>query len=353
MTSFHMNKKSWKNSTGFGTSSIILVFLLLIITLSACGGSDQTGEPTPEPTSSPTSSPSPTAITAATATSEPVTPTVTPTLEPYQWTVRQNETLLYIIQQLGYRSLDIIPAILTMNNMADENDLFVNQVLLVPRQTPTPGPSITPRPTDPNATPVDPNVTPSFGGCSLERRCMSTDGLYWMHEVQEGETLSYLAFAYDTTLDDLYRDNFLNETSFINPGDILKIYIRVTLTPTLTPTGGPDSTATPLPTLSAPSLLAPANGATIARDETVVLQWASTQALHTGQSYMVILSNSGSGEESRYITASNILRIPREMKPGAGQSATYAWYVVVVQGSTTSSPVISGQGSTFTFTWGD
>jgi LysM repeat protein len=284
------------------------------------------------------------------------TPTIGPTatLEPYQYVVQPNDTLYYILQLFGYRTLDIVPDVLALNGMVNENDLAVNDVLLIPRQTPTPGPSPMPIPTsaNPNVTPVDPNVTPDFRGCSPANRCMSQDGLYWMHEVREGDTVAGIAFEYDTTVQDILRDNGLSDTDFINPGDILRVFIRVTLTPTLTPTGGPGSTATPTPTLNPPSLLAPANGAVIARDQTAALQWVATQPLRTSDYYLVQIRDASSGEETRFTTRSNVLRLPSDLKPEAGQSILYDWRVVIVNGDSPQSPVISGQGGMWQFTWG-
>ena len=239
-----------------------------------------------------------------------------------------------------------------MNNMASENDLQANETLLIPRQTPTAGPSITPSPTPGEGTPTaDPNVTQEYAGCSVENRCMSPDGQYWLHEVVEGDTCAQIAVDYDTTVPDVLRENNLGDSCLITPGDILRVTIRVTLTPTLTPTGGPDSTSTPTPTLRPPALVAPPSGTSIARSEQVVLQWAANQPLDEDQTYLVQITNTNTGEEQRITTPDTIYRVSEDMRPGPGQSVTFEWRVVIVADDE-NSPVISGQPPSWTFTWG-
>src|SRR5690606_24552179 len=217
------------------------------------------------------------------------------------------------------------------------------------------GPTSTLSPTPGEGTPTDdPNVTPDLAGCSYEpeARCISPDGGFWMHVVVEDDTVAQLALAYDTTVPDILSDNGLTEDSFISPGDVLRIRIKVTLTPTLTPTGGPDSTATPTPTVAPPSLLAPARGATVARDEAAVLQWAALRPLPRGASYLVQIRNLETDETFRATTTSNVYRLPASLRPASGASASYEWQVVIVEGSSPDGAVISGQGPAWTVTWG-
>ncbi len=337
---------------------VILIAMVGLIVVLIGGGQGEraVGETTPSaiiptPTPSPSPLPSPTAPPTDTP-----TPAPTATLEPYQYVVQPGDTLYYIIQLFGYRDLSVVPEVIALNGMTDENDLQANQVLLIPRQTPTPGPTLTPTPLGMMGTPGETTAiagaTPDYHGCGLENRCISADGQFWMHEVKEGDTPAALAYAYDTTVRDIFQDNGLAENAFIYPGQILRIRIKVTLTPTLTPTGGPDSTATPTPTLSPPALLAPANGAKIAGNQRVVLQWAANQPLASGAYYLVQVRNTKTGEIFRAVTRSNIYRLPTGLRPSAGQSVDFAWRVVIVNGSTVDAVVISGQGSDWVFTWG-
>ncbi len=327
----------------------------LIIVLTQGGDSPGRAEATADVLPSTTPTPSPSA-TAGPPTDTP-TPAATPTLEPYQHAVQAEETLLYIIQQYGYLDLAIVPEILVLNGMANENDLQVGQTLLIPRQTPTPGAA----PTSSGEEGTEGEAVASSGGgggaieytdCTTENRCISPDGQYWIHIVQEGDTPSGIAHAYNSRVPAVLEANGLNENSLLSLGQQIYVPILVTLTPTLTPTGGPGSTATPTPTLSPPMLLAPANESEIARGEPVVLQWVPTRSLEGNQHYLVVVRNLDTGEEFRATTRSNAYHLPEDLQPGVGQSTNYEWQIVVIDGKSPDSPVVGGQGGIWTFSWG-
>lgn len=354
-------------------AGLVLVAIAVItgIVLILTGGDGNDGQEAAEATIAatdtqmPTASPSPIPTTAGPPTATP-TPGVTATLEPYSYQVQEGETLYYILQLFGYQNVFVVPEVLALNNMTDENDITAGETILIPRQTPTLAPTntegptptlgptstITPTPGEGTLT-ADPNVTPDLAGCSYEpgTRCISPDGGFWLHEVVKGDTCAQIALDYDTTVPDVLNDNNLTDACLISPGDTLRVRIKVTLTPTLTPTGGPDSTATPTPTLAPPALLAPANGATVARTETVVLQWAASRPLPSGASYLVQIRNTDTDETSRVTTQSNVYRLPDNLRPSSG-SATFEWRVVVIDGDSESDAVISGQEADWTFTWG-
>lgn len=276
----------------------------------------------------------------------------TPTLEPYSYTVKKGETLFAIIQFFGYKDLAVIPELVRINGMTSENQpLREGQTLLIPRQTPTPGPSSTPTV---EGTPAGP--TPDYKGCTAEKHCTTPDGQYYIHEVQSGDTCLSIALQYNTRVQDLMAANGIASNCLISPGQKLKVPILVTLTPTLTPTGGPNSTATPTPTFSSPSLLVPANNATIARGDTIVLQWATVHALDSSQNYLVLVTNLGTGDAFRAVTRANTYRfsdnVPDNMKPTIGQSARYEWQILVIAGTDPNSKPISGQDVKWDFTWG-
>jgi LysM repeat protein len=283
-------------------------------------------------------------------------------LEPYAHTVQEGETGLYILTVYGYTDLGIVPEVLALNNLASLDNLVVGQVLLVPQQTPIPAPTSTPLPPGVTVEPLPDNVTPTplpptedpgrdYAGCSPENPCLSGDGRYWMHEVQSGDTIIGIAYQYDSSVTCVMQENSLTQDTPIHEGQVLRVCILVTLTPTLTPTGGPDSTVTPTPTLSPPLLLAPGDGAEVSRNRTAVLQWAAVRLLEADQYYLVTVWDVETGEEHLYTTRDNILRMPDSLRPGLGQSATYEWRVVIVSGAAPESPVISGQGPVWQFVW--
>jgi LysM repeat protein len=289
------------------------------------------------------------AVTPSPALPPTTVPTIgpTPTLEPYAHTVEEGQTLFAIIQFYGYRDLSVIPELVRINNMVSENQsLQAGQILYIPRQTPTPGPTLTATPEGATAGP-----TVDYTGCSVDKRCTSPDGQFYVHEVQPGDDCLSIAFQYNTRFEDFMAANGLTECS-IFPGQKMNVPILVTMTPTLTPTGGPDSTATPTPTLSSPSLLVPPNTGTVARSQPVILQWATVHALSTNQNYLVVVTNLSSGDEFRAITRANTYRLPDNIRPGIGQSARYEWQILVISGSSTSAQPLSGQDVKWSFTWG-
>ncbi|HEC23024.1 MAG TPA: LysM peptidoglycan-binding domain-containing protein [Chloroflexi bacterium] len=339
-----------------GGGLVLLVVIVALILL--LPGRQEEQPPLAESaTATPTPSPLPVPSPAGPPTETP-TPAPTPTLEPYEHVVQSGETLYYIIQLYGYRDLNVVPEVLLLNGMANENDLIAGQTLLIPRQTPTPGPTPSPTPTGgpesvaTQAAGAD-ETTPDYSGCDPENRCVSPDGQYWVHIVRPGDTIAGIAFAYTARISSIKNANgLLGDNPLIFEGQQLLIPIEVTLTPTLTPTGGPDSTATPTPTLSPPTLLAPRHQAVIPRGEAVVLQWVANQRLRDGDYYLITLRNLATGEEHRETTRSNVYRLPDDLQPGIGQSIQFEWHVEIVGGASPESPVISGPGEVWTFTWG-
>jgi LysM repeat protein len=311
-------------------------------------------------TASPSPSPSP--LVSASPPGPPTntaTAAQTATLVPYEYVVQAEDTLGFIIQQFGYRDLSIIPEIIALNNLACEACIQEGQTLLIPRQTPTPGPSHTASPTlNPLITPGTATPTGTVGstldmtpqtyvGCSPENRCVSPDGQYWIHNVVEGDTVSSIARAYSSFVPCLLEANGMPPDPILSIGQEIRVCILVTLTPTLTPTGGPDSTATPTPQPSAPSLLAPAMNADIGRED-VVFQWATVHPLAEGQWYLLIVMNRDTGEEVKATTRSNSYRIPAsQLEPG-----NYEWRVAVVGSSSADAPILSLPGETRLFSWG-
>ncbi len=341
-----------------GNVSMVLVaaVMALLVSCSGDGGSGESaGSITATYPVTPSPLPGPPTLT--------LTPTITPTLEPYAHTVQSGETGLYILTLYGYTDLDIIPEVLALNNLGSLDNLMAGQVLLIPRQTPIPAPTPSPIPPGVTVEPLPANITPTlqpptedpnrdYAGCSPENRCSSTDGGYWMHQVRSGDTIIGIAYQYDSSVSCIMRENGLTQDTPIHEGQILRVCILVTLTPTLTPTGGPDSTVTPTPTLSPPLQLAPGDGAQVSRNRTAVLQWAAVRALEDNQYYLVIVRDVAAGEEHRYTTRDNILRMPDALRPGLGQSATYEWHVVIVSGSNPeSAQLISGEGPAWRFLW--
>ena len=89
------------------------------------------------------------------------------------------------------------------------------------------------------------NITPSPTLSAIQMLTPEADGSYY-HEVQSGETLSWIAGLYEVSLSDLLNWNGLNNTSIIHPGEKLLLRVTPPAVPTATLTLSPP-TATPSP----------------------------------------------------------------------------------------------------------
>ncbi|MBN1428644.1 MAG: LysM peptidoglycan-binding domain-containing protein [Anaerolineae bacterium] len=338
------------------TALAVIIGLIIILTQAGREPKEPIGTAETTLTSVPPTTVSAAAPSPVGPPTETPSPVPTPTLEPYQYKVQPGDTLFAIIQLFGYRDISVVPEVIRLNEMANETDLQPDETLLIPRQTPTTGPTETLAPTlPPDVTPtatIEVTIGPTLDhkGCNFDNKCPSPDGKYWVHEVQEGDTIALLAYQYVSRVDAIMQAN--GSPEFIVPGQRIQIPILVTLTPTLTPTGGPDSTATPTPTLSPPSLLAPVDGETVPRGDAVILQWIARHPLSANQHYLVVAHIAGTDQEHKATTRSNSYRLPDSLRPGVGKSIQIEWQVVIVSGDKPSATSISGLGPTWTFTWG-
>lgn len=328
----------------------------LIAALSGCGLFLAACELSPAPQATPTAetiatpsatvfsptdtlAPMPTVATAQIAT-EPPSPTAlptetltpSPTFNPYAtWVIRQDDTLLYIIQQppFNYRTDLVIAEILR-----------INPNLLSPNQLPPPGSSLLiPLPT-PTATPIDfeltaasqPNAAQSVAGV----------GMVMQAEILEGITILGIAAQFNTNLPILATLNpqlfFLN-CDFNNPsgGPDCNVPLRVgdsvnvpapTPTLTLSPTFSGLETATPTPTYGAPALVFPPSDAT-APGRTFPFQWVSVGILQPEQVYLVEINDDTAGTQHIDITRATSYTPPETIVPSDGQPHSIRWRVSV------------------------
>ncbi|MGE5603149.1 MAG: LysM peptidoglycan-binding domain-containing protein [Nitrososphaerales archaeon] len=269
---------------------------------------------TPEPTLAPTDTPIPTPTLA------PVTPTPP---GPIRHKVQSGDTVAAIASKYGSTIKDIISA----NNLSADGRLSVGQELLIP----VPGPSGGPGPT---ATP-------------------GTTGL--MYNVQSGDTIIGLATKYKSQV------GWIMKANSIKPGDPLRIG-QPLLIPLVaeTPTPQPTAPLTPLPPtpteipgLPAPQLLAPADGATIAGEESLLLSWTSVGVLAPDEFYVVTLK---SPEKETAIaswwTKNSSWRLPAEYRPKGSAGLDYMWGVQVRRGGQDKpGEATSPASATRRFTW--
>ena len=142
-------------------------------------------------------------------------------------TVAAYQTLTTISQAYGVD----IPTILALNGIQADWPLQIGQKLVISLGTITPSP--TPRPLT-----------------AVEKLTPASDGMYY-HEVQSGQTLSWIALLYEIALNDLMAWNGLNDSSILLPGQKLLLQVTPPATPTYTP--GP---VTPTATQKPPTVTA-------------------------------------------------------------------------------------------------
>lgn len=156
--------------------------------------------------------------------------------------------------------------------------------------------------------------------------------------VESGDTLSTIATKFGSTVEDLLVANDIAAGEFIQPGDLLIIPIvgappeALAITPEAAATSQADSAPTDVIYVE-PRLIAPQDGATIARTDPVVFQWASVDLLAPNEWYVlqVLPRNLAARTLPTAWTKQTTYRIETALAPEEGQSADYAWLVSVVR----------------------
>jgi LysM repeat protein len=172
---------------------------------------------TPTATSTSTSTPTVTSTSTQTPTASPTpTGTLTPTPEgPFVYTVVQGDTLFSIAEKF---KVDLF-AVIAINNLDPAQPIDIGDQLTIP------GPN-TELPTD---TPIP---------LSMRR------GTIIEYIVKPGETLAIIAEKFNSTIDDIVKENKLDNPNTIQAGDKLNIPVNL-VTPLPTNTPGPSPTPAP------------------------------------------------------------------------------------------------------------
>jgi LysM repeat protein len=136
---------------GWARALIVVMLALAILSAGSFGlytllnAEPENVTPTATPTRTPTATPTSTPTQTPTS-----TPTPTP-IPPLVHQVREGETLIAIADEYD----TAVEAILALNPDVDPELIQVGQLLLIPAQQPTPGPTSTPEPGVPTPTPPD------------------------------------------------------------------------------------------------------------------------------------------------------------------------------------------------------
>jgi LysM repeat protein len=184
-----------------------------------------------------------------------------------------------------------------------------SDLLLVPAATLVPGPT-------PTLGAGTPSPTPE---CPI------------LHVVKSGETGLGIAEQYGQSFNVLREANPQVNFDQLPINQVLQVPCPEA-EPTATPTPDPNATPTPIPKYSAPALLAPPDGATLA-SEIVPLQWTAVSLLRDNEQYAVRLRRLDENVPvvSLY-TRTTLVRLAEEYAPTLDDPVReYSWEVTVVR----------------------
>lgn len=308
---------SWK---GIGLGVFIIVLIVMVVLGYQQDDPNRVAQAientvTPTPTRPPTETGTPTITPTPSPT---LTTTPTPTPAPLSHAIESGQTLSIIASLYNT----------TPEQLAEANNIELGTMLSVGQTLIIPGLTTTEQPQEPEGPP------PTF-----------------VYQVQQGDTISSIAYENGTTMDAIFGANTDKDLSLIFPGQEIIVPLS-TPTPTLTPTPLPTATATPRPDYPLPDLLAPSDGEVI-DDSTLLLNWISTAILDEDEFYVVQL-NYDNGPTDEYWEKSNSLRLTKEERSANGW---IDWTVTIKRQTGTdedgnpTGPLLSPLGQLSTFEW--
>ena len=155
--------------------------------------------------------------------------------------------------------------------------------------------------------------------------------------VKSGDTLSTIATAFGTTVEDILVANQLTAGEFIQPGDSLILPLLgappEALAATPEPAGATPASAATAVIYVAPRPSTPEDGAVIARTDPVSFGWGSADALAANEWYVlqVLPRNLTARPLPPAWTKQTSFRLEPSLAPAEGEVADYAWLVSVVR----------------------
>jgi LysM repeat protein len=161
------------------------------------------------------------------------------------------------------------------------------------------------------------------------------------YTVIQGDTLISIALKFGSTVEDLQSANNLAANALIRPGDTLVVPVRGVPPEVLQATPAPPAPsegASPDETPAGavylePRLITPPINATLAREEPILLQWASVDVLSPNEWYVLqIFPRSPQARPlSTAWTKQTSFRLGGELAPAEGELAEYDWLISVVR----------------------
>ncbi len=277
-----------------------------------------------------------------TPTAAPPTQTFTPSPSPgpYEYTVKANDTLGYIIAQFGYTDLStgpgsIIDQVVRLNDTIQSADILPGPgtVILIPRQT---------------ATPAGENIDTAVAveSTNTANAPIAGNATIGQYIVQPDDTIVGIAQLYNTTLAVLFQLNpdlpgiFSCNPEIPSGGPECNVTLKVgqsinvpapTPTPTLSPTPSGNETATPTATFTAPIVIFPPDGAS-AGAGVLSLQWVGVGVLEPDAVYLIqVTDNTASKIVLQAITRNTSYSLPDSLIPTDGQTHSFSWTVSVAK----------------------
>lgn len=157
------------------------------------------------------------------------------------------------------------------------------------------------------------------------------------YTVRPGDTIISIALTFGSTSSAILQANNLAQDALIRPGDVLIIPVSQLAqaaleSTTQSPTGAANTTSENANTIYIePRSIGPADAATMARDEAVLLRWISVDVLAPNEWYVVLIQSDNGQSIPSVWTKATSHRLETDAAPAQGQSVTYTWQVTVVR----------------------
>lgn len=165
------------------------------------------------------------------------------------------------------------------------------------------------------------------------------------YRVVAGDTINSIAISFGARIDDILNANSLSANEIIRPGDILLVPVRnVPLDVTQSSEDGSAGSSQELQFNASeaesaeriyiePRLIGPPNEATVTREESVLLSWASVDILAPNEWYVLQIQpvDGATASIPQIWTKTTSYRFDVEFAPDAGSFARYAWQVSVIR----------------------
>jgi hypothetical protein len=308
----------------------------------------------------------------STATNTPLptfTPSETPTRAPCVQRIVAGGSLIGAITNCGYTTLDIMPTVMALNNIADAAAVQEGQEIIIP----WPSPTFDPNAPTPEGSGSRSNNLVASNAFSLDSSIVAfaptatptlPPGVMW-YTVQSGDNLITISVGFDAnakTLSELNPEIDFAKCEFgerfggpeclvqLSVGQQMRVPAPTPM-PTLTPTNDPNATATPTatPTYNEPNIVSPPDKAFFGVNELVSLRWIPTGTLNTGEAYRIDVTDLTTSISYTAVTTDIYFLVPTEWQGRDNLRHEYQWTVGIIRQD--NPEIITFQTAPRTFVW--